>query len=180
MAYAGELQAVLGDRLRLYDASQGEMVNLDALVGAISSGTQLYVCGPMPMLDAAKQVWHAHGLPENDLRFETFGASGRFAPQAFEVYLPRLDRHVSVNEHQTLLDALMDAGVEMMYDCRKGECGLCAVDVVACDGILDHRDLFYSEEQKAAGDRMCACVSRFVNGGASIDVGYRLDPSLLG
>jgi ferredoxin-NADP reductase len=178
MAYADELQALLGDRLRLYDASRSEMVDLDALIGSVTPGTQLYVCGPMPMLNAAKHVWHAHDLPEPDLRFETFGASGRFAPQAFEVYLPRLDRHVKVGEHQTLLDALMDAGVEMMYDCRKGECGLCAVDVVACEGVLDHRDLFYSEEQKAVGDRMCACVSRLVNGGASIDVGYRGDQSL--
>ena len=176
MAYADELGALLGDRLHLYDASQGETVNLEQLVGTVNPGTQLYVCGPMPMLNACKHAWHARGLPEPDLRFETFGASGRFAPQTFTVQLPRLNRQVTVGEHQTLLDALMDAGVEMMYDCRKGECGLCAVDVMACEGALDHRDLFFSDEQKAVNDRMCACVSRVVNGGISIDVGYRGEP----
>ena len=180
MAYADDLQARLGGRLRLYDASEGDMVDLNALIGSVTPGVQLYVCGPMPMLNAAKQIWHAHRLPEPDLRFETFGASGRFAPQGFQVYLPHLNRTVDVGEHQSMLDALTDAGVEVLYDCRKGECGLCAVDVVACDGALDHRDLFFSEEQKAVNDRMCACVSRVVNGGISIDVGYRGEPPVPG
>lgn len=173
MPFADDLRALLGDRLTLYDQSAGERVDLPALAAALPTGAQLYVCGPLPMLEAAKHAWHARGLPEPDLRFETFGASGRFAAQDFRVTLPRLNRSVTVGARQSLLDALLTAGIDMMYDCRKGECGLCAVDVVGGSGTIDHRDLFYSEEQHAANDRLCACVSRVVNGDLSIDIGYR-------
>lgn len=173
MPYAQDLHALLGERVTLYDLSAGERVDLDALAARLPAGGQLYVCGPLPMLDAAKHVWHARGLPETDLRFETFGASGRFAAQTFTVNVPRLGRSVTVPARQSLLDALIGAGIDMMYDCRRGECGLCAVDVVGGSGIVDHRDLFFSEEQHAANDRLCACVSRVVNGDVSIDLGYR-------
>ena len=31
---------------------------------------------------------------------------------------------------KTALDALAEAGIEVMADCRRGECGLCMLDVV--------------------------------------------------
>ncbi|WP_338419431.1 2Fe-2S iron-sulfur cluster binding domain-containing protein [Cryobacterium luteum] len=61
-----------------------------------------------------------------------------------------------------MLEALEDAGVEMMFDCRKGECGLCEVKVLALQGAIDHRDVFYSERQQHAAAKMCCCVSRAV------------------
>jgi vanillate O-demethylase ferredoxin subunit len=50
----------------------------------------------------------------------------------------------------------------MMFDCRKGECGLCEVRVLELDGVIDHRDVFYSERQQNAAKKMCCCVSRTV------------------
>jgi hypothetical protein len=50
-----------------------------------------------------------------------------------------------------------------MFDCRKGECGLCTVDVLQVDGVLDHRDVFLSDGQRAAGRKLCTCVSRAVS-----------------
>ena len=47
-----------------------------------------------------------------------------------------------------------------MYDCRKGECGLCLLDVDGVDGVLDHRDVFLSAAQKAGGRSLSTCVSR--------------------
>ena len=59
-----------------------------------------------------------------------------------------------------MLEALTRAGVDLMYDCRKGECGLCLLDVDAVDGVLDHRDVFLSAAQKADGRSISTCVSR--------------------
>ena len=47
--------------------------------------------------------------------------------------------------------------------CRATSCGLCQVKVLGVDGVIDHRDVFLSEEQHAAGDRLQACVSRVVS-----------------
>ena len=43
---------------------------------------------------------------------------------------------------QTMLEALEAAGVEMIFDCRRGECGLCALPISRVDGVVDHRDVF--------------------------------------
>jgi hypothetical protein len=48
------------------------------------------------------------------------------------------------------------------------------MDVLAVDGELDHRDVFLSEHEKAAGRRICACVSRAV-GTITLDSAWRPD-----
>jgi ferredoxin len=107
------------------------------------------------------------------LRYEVFGDSGLFTEQSFEVDILNRDQRVTVRPDQTLLEALLESGVEMIYDCQRGECGLCAVRIVEHQNEVDHRDVFFSAEEKAEGHRMCACVSRFTSGGGVIDVGYR-------
>src|SRR4029078_6166593 len=107
-----------------------------------------------------------------DLRFETFGSSGAHAPEVFRVKLPTLNREIGVLENQSMLDALEAAGVEVISDCRRGECGVCAINIVGVEGTVDHRDVFFSEHQRKANTRVCACVSRAI-GTISVDPLYR-------
>jgi hypothetical protein len=44
-----------------------------------------------------------------------------------------------------------------------------AHDNLGTDGIVDHRDVFFSDEEKAANTKLCTCVSRVIGG--SITVG---------
>ena len=74
----------------------------------------------------------------------------------------------------TMLEALEAAGVEMIFDCRRGECGLCALPILAIHGIVDHRDVFFSDEEKAENSKLCTCVSRVVGGGITIDTADRV------
>ena len=113
-------------------------------------------------MDAVRRSWVERELPSPNLRFETFGNSGWYSAQEFVVRVPKLDLEVTVGADQTMLEALEAAGADMMYDCRKGECGLCEVRVLALEGELDHRDVFYSERQKDARSKLCCCVSRAV------------------
>lgn len=66
-----------------------------------------------------------------------------------------------------MLEALQKAGANMMFDCRKGECGLCQVRVLEVDGQVDHRDVFFSDRQKESDAKACACVSRVVSSPSS-------------
>jgi len=61
----------------------------------------------------------------------------------------------------------------MIYDCRRGECGLCAVRILEVDGTIDHRDVFFSDAQKATNAQLCTCVSRVVGGSITIDIADR-------
>ena len=173
MAFADELSALLGERLSLRDNSKGEHIDLRREFEALPADAETYLCGPIGMLEAAKAAWAEAGRPASRLRYEVFGDSGVFAEDAFTVEVANRGIRVPVRSDQTLLDALIGAGVDMIYDCQRGECGLCAVKVLEREGEIDHRDVFLSSEQKAENSRMCSCVSRLTRGHAVIDIGYR-------
>ncbi|MGC9541749.1 2Fe-2S iron-sulfur cluster-binding protein [Streptomyces sp. UG1] len=64
------------------------------------------------------------------------------ARSPFRVEAPAHGVRIDVAAGTRLLDALQSAGVEMMYDCRRGECGLCRVSILDVAGKVDHRDVF--------------------------------------
>jgi ferredoxin-NADP reductase len=172
LAYLEPLKSVLKDDLKTAIAEKGEYLDFEAEIAQLPPKVLMYVCGPVPMLEAARRAWAKAGRPLADLRYETFGSSGRFAPQAFRVKIPRHQLDIVVPADHGLLDELEMAGVQAMYDCRRGECGLCAMDVLSVDGEIDHRDVFLSDEEKASNKRICVCVSRVV-GEITLDSAYR-------
>ncbi len=169
-----ELEAVIGARLQTFVGEDNQRIDLAREIGSLPANGEVYICGPIPMLDEARAVWARSGRPVDQLRFETFANSGRYPNAPFSVNLPHIRRTVDVAKNQTILEALEAAGIEAMYDCRRGECGLCALDVIAVDGIIDHRDVFFSEEEKAEGKKLCACVSRIAGNSITVDTGERL------
>ena len=72
-----------------------------------------------------------------------------------------------------MLDALEDANVGMIFDCRRGECGLCALTILAADGVVDHRDVFFSDAEKAQNLKLCTCVSRVYGPSITVDTADR-------
>ncbi|AEY85484.1 vanillate O-demethylase oxygenase subunit B [Streptomyces hygroscopicus subsp. jinggangensis 5008] len=164
MAYLRELAGLHDDRLDIHVDDEAALLDIASLVGSADAHTEMYVCGPIGLMSAVRESWAAAGLPPTNLRYETFGNSGRFEAGDFLVRVPRLGVEVHVGADQSMLQALEDAGVDMMFDCRKGECGLCEVKVLQTHGVVDHRDVFYSEQQRQASGRMCCCVSRMSRG----------------
>ena len=170
MAYVDDLREAHGERLRLHVRDEGTSLSIPDLVDGIAVGTEVYVCGPIRLMDAIRREWMTQGRPIADLRMETFGNSGWFEAQEFVVRVPASGIEARVRPNQSMLEALEGAGADMMWDCRKGECGLCEVRVVGLAGDIDHRDVFYSERQKDARSKMCCCVSRVVarDGGSAV------------
>jgi vanillate monooxygenase ferredoxin subunit len=162
MAYLDELVALHGDRIAVHVDDEGSSLQVADLIAATTADTELYMCGPIRLMDAVRRSWATAGRDVPSLRYETFGNSGWFDPEEFTVTIPRLNVEVAVPPGQSMLEALEAAGVDMMFDCRKGECGLCEVRVLELDGVIDHRDVFYSERQQHAAQKMCCCVSRTV------------------
>jgi vanillate O-demethylase ferredoxin subunit len=168
-----ELAATHGERLDLFISEQGRRIDIAEEIEKLAPDGQLYLCGPISLIEAAKAAWKASGRPVTNLRFETFGTTGHHAPEPFVVKVPRLGREIMVSEHETMLHALAKAGIDVMSDCERGECGLCAIDVIACDSAIDHRDVFFNDEQRRANDKICACVSRAIGGTLTVETAYR-------
>jgi vanillate O-demethylase ferredoxin subunit len=165
MAYLDELQQLHGHRLVTHINDEGTNLDVASLVGALAPDTELYMCGPIRLMDSVRRSWLEKQLNPANLRFETFGNSGWYAPQEFTVRIPRLGIETTVGPDRSMLEALEDAGADMMFDCRKGECGLCEVRVLRLEGAIDHRDVFYSERQQKAAEKICCCVSRVASVG---------------
>ena len=174
MPFVDELRELLGDRLELFVSADGNRLDLGAEIDRLDPGGELYLCGPLRLRDAAQHAWREKERRADRLQFETFASGGRFAPEEFVARLHDRDgQEVAVRRNRTLLDALKDAGVDMMWDCLRGECGLCAARVLEVEGELDHRDVFLSEEEQREGDTIVTCVSRAVGGAITIDTGFR-------
>ena len=172
MAFLDRLQALLGERLTLIVDDEGGRLDLAGEIARLHADGEIYMCGPAGMMAAAQAAWHVAGRKPTRLRFETFGSSGTRPAVPFTVQVRDHGRDVLVPADRSLLDALADQGIELASDCLRGECGLCVVEVDGPAGALDHRDVFLSAEQKQAGTKLCACVSR-ADDTITIDTGYR-------
>lgn len=153
---------------------EGKRLDLDALFDSLPKGALALFCGPMRMLDAARHAWIGAGHPLPDLRYETFGSSGTLPTEAFRVRLKGSNVELEIPRERSMLDVLNASGHDVMYDCKRGECGLCAIDVVDVDGEIDHRDVFFSDHQKESNQKICACVSR-ARGTITVDTLLRAD-----
>lgn len=175
LAFADDLSSWHGEKVEFFVSEEGRRLDLATEIAALPEKGLIYFCGPQRLLVALREALRQAGRPEHCLRFETFGSGGLESDSAFWVSIPNLGTRIEVPEGRSMLDALEAAGIEMLADCRRGECGLCAVDVLGLEGHIDHRDVFLSEHQKRSNGKICACVSRIRGGGATIDVAYRPD-----
>jgi ferredoxin-NADP reductase len=178
MAYLNELISELGGQLDVVTDDSGAAIDLDKAIGGLSARGEVYVCGPLGLLEAVKRMWAETARPRENLVFETFASSGRFASHDFTVKVPRLGIEVLVPSETSMLDALESFGISVLSDCRRGECGVCAMKVLEVQGDIDHRDVFFSEREHAENHRVCACVSRVAGGVIVVDPALRDDVPL--
>ncbi len=160
MAFVPELQRLLGGSLYLHvDEQAGAALDLGRLLGACAPHEQVYLCGPAAMLDAARAAAEAQGWPADRLRFESFTAAVPQAQdRAFDVVLAQSGRTLTVAADQTILDCLLEHGHDPLFDCRRGDCGVCAVPVL--EGEIDHRDHVLGAAERACGKVIQICISR--------------------
>jgi ferredoxin-NADP reductase len=159
MAFRAEVAAFATAKL-LFDAGDpARGLDLSGIFKANAPGTHFYICGPQKMVEDAAQIHARTGLPQASFHYELFaGTLGRPGDAAFDVVLARDGRRFTIPRGTTILDVLIEAGLDPNYDCRRGECGICVVTV--CAGMPDHRDVTLSEQEKASGKSMCTCISR--------------------
>lgn len=157
MGFADQLAAQHGDALTLHhDDVAGGPLDLRALIGAAAPGTQVYVCGPRPMIEAAREIATAAGLP---VHFESFdAATPQAGDTAFEVEVASTGAVFTIPPGRTIVEVLEEAGMDLMHDCLRGDCGICQTDVL--EGVPDHRDVVLTDAERKAGKLMQICVSR--------------------
>lgn len=142
--------------LHFDDEMGGARPDLAQAVAQAGPEAHLYCCGPQPMLDAFLAA--TRDRPGESVHVEYFGAREEAAVEGgFRVILARSGKTLDVTAGQTILDALLDAGVEVQYGCMQGVCGSCEVPVL--EGTPDHRDSILTADARASNQTIMVCCS---------------------
>ncbi|PKO39306.1 MAG: oxidoreductase [Betaproteobacteria bacterium HGW-Betaproteobacteria-18] len=163
MAFAGHLAAApYVERVHTYLSQEdpAQRLDLDALLAKPAAGRHLYVCGPQRFIDAVLDSARRQGWDEAVLHWEFFAGANidSTADRAFEIEVASSGQIVPVAPGQTALKALAAAGIDVPMACEQGVCGTCLTKVLG--GEVEHRDLYLTPEEQAAGDQFLPCCSR--------------------
>jgi ferredoxin-NADP reductase len=169
MAYRTKLELALDGALTLYPGDEGRRIDSEALLSEAPAEAVFYVCGPERLTAAVRGAAAALGVDDERLRFERFTpAVPEAGDSAFELRLARSGTALTVAPDQTILDSLLDAGVEAEYGCRSGTCGTCAVKLL--DGAPLHRDSALTRAERDQAGLLCVCVSRAAGDSLVLDL----------
>jgi tetrachlorobenzoquinone reductase len=156
MAFLQALEKMSSSQFHFDDESGGKFLDVAALVAAAPTDTHLYCCGPTPMLkafEAATASW-----PRAQIHVEYFTPKEEPAKTGgFVVELARSGQEFVIPEGKSILQVLLDAGVDVDYSCELGICGACEQRVIS--GIPEHRDAILTEEEQASNTKVMICCA---------------------
>ncbi|MEH6824750.1 MAG: 2Fe-2S iron-sulfur cluster-binding protein [Motiliproteus sp.] len=168
MPYRDRLQRQLAERMRVYAKDEGERLDIAATLAAAPDNSVFYVCGPARLIDGVIAATAAAGIAPERVHFERFEAGLVAGAKSIQVKLARSGTVVQVEPNQTVLDAMLEVGVDIPHSCRSGNCKSCAVRVL--EGDPDHRDAALSDEERNQHQLMCPCVSRATTDSLVLDI----------
>ena len=144
-----------------FDSGPAEQkLNLDALIATPEAQTHLYVCGPAGFIDHVVTTARAKGWAGDQIHMEYFGA----APQdtagdaSFDVKIASTGRTYAIAPGKTIVEVLKTHGIDILTSCEQGVCGTCITRVL--EGEPEHRDMYFTDEEKARNDQFTPCCSR--------------------
>lgn len=155
-------QSDIADRISLhFDTGEADQkLDIAAALAGATPRTHLYVCGPAGFMDWVLAAARARGWPESRLHKEYFAAAPVQSDddRSFDVTIASTGATFSVAPGKTVVEILLQNGVEVPVSCEQGVCGTCLTRVL--DGEPDHRDMFLTDAEKAMNDQFTPCCSR--------------------
>ena len=166
MAFSDRLIREFGQRLHLYRAKHSERMDVEKILTTAPVDASFYVCGPHRLIDEVVKCADMLNIDPQRVKFERFSAASVMNSQHIDVELRRSGVQVQVSSDQTILDAMLEAGVDALFSCKAGSCKACAVKVL--EGEPEHRDSVLTPlEQQAL---ICPCISRAKGTRLALDV----------
>ncbi|MDX0468614.1 Rieske 2Fe-2S domain-containing protein [Sinorhizobium medicae] len=156
-----EKTAVLGEALKphLGFLPETTAAKLKEILSGYRPDMHVYLCGPGPMLEAARRIAADLGWPETAVHFEYFKNTNTIDDSSsFEVALARSCVTLQVTAGKTILETMREAGIDMPSSCEQGACGTCLATVI--EGEPDHQDVYLNDAERKSGTKIMTCVSR--------------------
>ena len=144
-----------GERVDVRCDDERGAPDIAAVVDAVPDGAVVYMCGPAPLMDAARARLRERGI-RTRFHSERFSAPPVVGGEAFTLQLGRDGRLVQVTADESPLEALRRVVPGVTYSCRQGFCGTCKLRVL--EGDIEHRDQRLLASERAT--HFLPCVSR--------------------
>lgn len=168
MAFEDKLSGLFSSQLSLYLDDRNPLV-LDALFSSLKPSSQIYLCGPAGLIEAARTAASSAGIHPDNVHIELFSTPDTLTgDQPFEVELQSSGQVFTVPVGKSIIDVLEAAGIDVMFDCQRGDCGICQTEVIS--GTPDHRDVVLTEAERDSGTVMQICVSRALSDRLVLDL----------
>ena len=102
----------------------------------------------------------AKGWPSDQIHLEYFSGAAQdtSGDRSFEVKIASTGKSYAIAPDKTIVQALKENGIEILTSCEQGVCGTCITRVL--EGEPDHRDMYFTDEEKAKNDQFTPCCSR--------------------
>lgn len=151
------------------DGDAAQKLDAPSLLARPQPGTHLYVCGPQGFMDHVIATARASGWSDDAIHYEYFSAAPPAGESAaFELRLARSGRLVPVGATQSAVAALAASGIAVPVSCEQGVCGTCVLKVL--DGLPDHRDVYFTDAERARNDQFTPCCSRSKSSVLTVDL----------
>ena len=158
MAYTDRLSKQLAEKLHLYPSIEGKKLAIKKLMKQQSAQSHFYLCGPTNMINDFKQCAIELEIQGDRIHYEHFSTQLVDSAKPCQLTLTQSNIKIDVAREQTLLDAVLESGIDLPFSCMAGECKSCVVQV-AKETSIEHLDNCLTEQERASG-QMCLCVSR--------------------
>jgi ferredoxin-NADP reductase/predicted pyridoxine 5'-phosphate oxidase superfamily flavin-nucleotide-binding protein len=158
MAFRDRLEREFPQQLTIH--SSGPRMDIANILKQAASDTHIYICGPQSLMNGVQEEAKRLNINKSQIHFEHFNVSVAADAKPVTVFLKKSNKELFVNADESILDAMLDAGINAPYSCKTGDCKTCSVKVLS--GSPAHHDNVLSEED-IKQNLFCPCVSR-VNG----------------
>jgi len=142
------------------DGAPGQKLDLAAVLASPGDDARLYVCGPAGFIDHVVNTAKAQGWVQDRIHLEYFGAPAQdtAGDQGFDVRIASTGATYAVAPDVSVVEALRGHGIDILTSCEQGVCGTCLTRVL--EGEVDHRDMYLTDDEKAANEQFTPCCSR--------------------
>ncbi|MBU9548031.1 PDR/VanB family oxidoreductase [Burkholderia multivorans] len=164
MAFRSRIeQSAWKQSARLYfdDGPDDQRLDVERALLGPTKERHLYVCGPSGFVSWVKNTAADLGWSDMNVHSESFtgvAAEVEDGDRAFDVKIHETGQIIHVNKNQTVLNALLDAGIDIPSSCEAGNCGTCQTKVVS--GTIDHRDQYLTSAERRENKSFMPCCSR--------------------
>lgn len=142
----------------LRGALDGALV-LQALEGRAADA--YYICGPDPMMRSVCEALTASGVASDRIHTERFAyasaASTRIPDHSAEITFAGSGRRVTAQAGQTILQAGLDAGLDLPSSCTMGGCGACKLQKTAGTVVMSEPNCL-TDNEREAGYILACCA----------------------